>query len=56
MNNREDPTVNPVHVTGNFMPVFGRGKGFENVKNFSGGMKEWLAANGKTTDCTCTNA
>jgi hydroxyacylglutathione hydrolase len=30
--------------------------GFKNVKNFSGGMKEWLAANGETIDCTCTNA
>lgn len=33
--------------------------GFENVKNFSGGMKEWLASNGKTicskgTSCTNT--
>lgn len=30
--------------------------GFKNVKNFSGGMKEWLEAKGKTVDCTCTNA
>ncbi|WP_113663485.1 MULTISPECIES: MBL fold metallo-hydrolase [Bacteroidota] len=33
--------------------------GFENVKNFSGGMKEWLAVEGKTVGCkeaSCTNA
>lgn len=30
--------------------------GFENVKNFSGGMTEWLAANGKTTGFACTDA
>ncbi|WP_134092100.1 rhodanese-like domain-containing protein [Olivibacter sp. XZL3] len=33
--------------------------GFENVKNFSGGMKEWLAAQGKTIGCkeaSCTDA
>src|SRR5690606_32380321 len=33
--------------------------GFENVKNFSGGMKEWLAAEGKTIGCSeasCINA
>ncbi|MBZ4190775.1 MULTISPECIES: MBL fold metallo-hydrolase [Bacteroidota] len=33
--------------------------GFENVKNFSGGMKAWLAAEGKTIRCngaSCTNA
>lgn len=32
--------------------------GFENVKNFSGGMSGWLAADSKTTGCnntTCTN-
>ncbi|PVH24716.1 MBL fold metallo-hydrolase [Sphingobacterium corticibacter] len=32
---------------------------FENVKNFSGGMKEWLAATGTTTACkeaSCRNA
>lgn len=28
-----------------------RRNGFENVKNFSGGMKEWLAAEGKTVGC-----
>lgn len=27
--------------------------GFKNVKNYSGGMKEWLASDGKTIDCTC---
>lgn len=33
--------------------------GFKNVKNFSGGMKEWLAENGKTIGCnetSCTKA
>lgn len=33
--------------------------GFENVKNFLGGMKEWLAAEGKTVGCkeaSCINA
>ncbi len=33
--------------------------GFKNVKNFSGGMKEWLASEGKTIACkeaSCTNA
>ncbi|GGC39812.1 MBL fold hydrolase [Parapedobacter defluvii] len=29
--------------------------GFRNVKNFSGGMKEWLAANGETVGCTGTS-
>lgn len=29
--------------------------GFKNVKNFSGGMKEWLATNGKTMGVACTN-
>ena len=30
--------------------------GFNNVKNFSGGMKEWLDAKDKTIACTCINA
>ncbi|HCY89736.1 MAG TPA: MBL fold metallo-hydrolase, partial [Chitinophagaceae bacterium] len=33
--------------------------GFQNVKNFSGGMKEWLACEGKTIACKeapCVNA
>lgn len=33
--------------------------GFDNIKNFSGGMKEWLAAQGKIIGCkeaSCTNA
>ena len=33
--------------------------GFKNIKNFSGGMKEWLAVNGATTTCNeteCTTA
>jgi hydroxyacylglutathione hydrolase len=33
--------------------------GFQNVKNFSGGMKEWLASEGKTIACkeaSCVNA
>ncbi|MFA6060130.1 MAG: MBL fold metallo-hydrolase [Taibaiella sp.] len=33
--------------------------GFKNVKNFSGGMKEWLASGGETVACkeaSCTNA
>lgn len=34
-------------------------KGFNNVKNFSGGMKEWLATGGETIsrkEVSCTNA
>lgn len=27
--------------------------GFKNVKNYSGGMKDWLASDGKTIDSTC---
>lgn len=30
--------------------------GFKDVKNFSGGMKEWMAANGETINYICNNA